>query len=107
MLTFWDWLLLETRSLVDPAVVASYERAFHEGLEALIGRTTNPHLRQTFATMRQFRFTDYILGALLKNGLHQQYDAEDSRSETGRRSARVDRTSTSMNSSVLRLGSSW
>jgi hypothetical protein len=77
VLTFLEWALLETRSLVDPGVLNSYERAFHEGLEALIGRTTDPALRQAFAAMRQFQFANYIVGALVKNGLHQQYDPED------------------------------
>ena len=84
---FREWLLLVERTLVDPAVLDSYERAFQGGLESLIGRTRDPELRQTFEGMRQCpvrgrdgrcnRFTDYILGALIRNGCHHQYDIED------------------------------
>jgi hypothetical protein len=84
---FREWLLLVERSLVDPAVLDSYERAFQHGLEALIQRTHDPELRRTFVGMRRCpvrntnggcsRFTDYILGALLRNGCHYEYDVED------------------------------
>ena len=50
---FREWLLLVERSLVDPAVLDSYERAFQHGLEALIQRTRDPELRRTFEGMRQ------------------------------------------------------
>ncbi len=76
MVTFWEWLLQE-RTLVDPSVVESYERAFQQGLEGLIARTTDPELRRAFEAMRSFRFASYILGSLARNGLHQQYDVED------------------------------
>jgi hypothetical protein len=85
---FREWLLLVERSLVDPAVLDSYEQAFQHGLEALIQRTRDPELRQTFEGMRRCpvqgrdgrcnRFTDYILGALMRSGCHHQYDIEDS-----------------------------
>ena len=62
-------------------------RAFQQGLEALIQRTRDPELRRTFEGMRRCpvrgrngrcsRFTDYILGALLRNGCHHEYDVED------------------------------
>ena len=84
---FAEWLFLVERSLVDPEVLDSYERAFQHGLEALIRRTQDPELRQTFEGMRSCpvqgrdgrcsRFTDYILGALLRNGCHYEYDIED------------------------------
>jgi hypothetical protein len=84
---FREWLLLVERSLVDPAVLDSYERAFQNGLEALIQRTQDPELRRTFEGMRRCpvqgrdgrcsRFVDYVLGALLRNGCHHQYDVED------------------------------
>ena len=50
-MSFGDWLL-EERSLVDPYVLDSYERAFQQQLEALIGRTKDPALRQEFERMR-------------------------------------------------------
>src|SRR5208283_1419386 len=84
---FAEWLFLVERSLVDPEVLDSYELAFQHGLEALIRRTRDLELRQTFEGMRRCpvqgrngrcnRFTDYILGALLRNGCHYEYDIED------------------------------
>ena len=77
MVCFREWFLLQERSLVDPAVVDSYERAFQQGLQALIQRTPDPELRRTFDSMRQFRFANYIVGALARNAVHQKYDLED------------------------------
>jgi hypothetical protein len=84
---FAEWLLLVEQSLVDPAVLDSYEQAFQQGLEALIQRTHDPELRQTFEGMRGCpvqgrdkrcsRFVDYILGALMRSGCHHEYDVED------------------------------
>ena len=78
MVGFAAWLSLDERSLVSPAVLDSYERAFQQGLEALIRRTPDPQLRQAFENMRQFRFAAYIVGALVRHGIHQQYDIDDS-----------------------------
>ena len=88
MVRFAEWLFLLERSLVDPAVLDSYEGAFQHGLEALIQRTQDPELRRTFEGMRSCpvrsrdgrcaRFVDYVLGALIRNGCHHQYDLEDS-----------------------------
>ena len=77
MISFAEWLLQET-SLVDPAVIDSYEREFHRQLEGLIARTRDPGLRQAFEAMRQFRFVNYIVGAMIRHGIPQQYDVEDS-----------------------------
>ena len=84
---FREWLFLVERSLIDPEVLDSYEKAFQQGLEALIRRTRDPELRRTFEGMRRCpvqsrdrrcsRFIDYILGALVRNGCHYQYDVED------------------------------
>ena len=86
-ISFGDWLL-EERSLLDPHVLDGYERAFQRQLEALIGRTKDPALRQAFEQMRFCpiqdrngrctRFIDYIIGALIRHGVTQQYDVEDS-----------------------------
>ena len=85
---FREWLLLVEWSLVDPAVLDSYERAFQHGLETLIQRTHDPELRRTLEGMRRCpvrstnggcsRFTDYVLGALMRSGCHHQYDIDDS-----------------------------
>jgi hypothetical protein len=84
---FREWLHLVERSLVDPAVLDTYERAFQQGLEALIQRTHDPELRRAFEGMRRCpvrstnggcsRFTDYVLGALMRSGCHYEYDVED------------------------------
>jgi hypothetical protein len=84
---FAEWLILVERSLVDAEVLDSYEQAFQQGLESLIQRTRDPELRRTFEDMRQCpvrgktgrcsRFTDYILGALVRHGCHHEYDVED------------------------------
>jgi hypothetical protein len=88
MWRFSEWLLAEERSLVDPSVLDTYERAFQQNLEELIGRTMAPDLRQAFEDMRDCpiknmagkcsRFTDYIVSALVKSGCHHQYDVEGS-----------------------------
>ena len=77
MVHFAEWLLLQERSLVDSNAVDSYERAFQQGLERLIARTRDPNLRQAFEGMRQFRFCNYIVGAIIRNGIPEQYDPED------------------------------
>jgi hypothetical protein len=84
---FAEWLCLVERTLVDPAVLDSYEQAFQQSLETLVQRTRDPELRRTFAGMRRCpiqnrsggcnRFTDYILGALVRHGCHHEYDLED------------------------------
>ena len=66
MVSFAAWLQLDERSLVDPAVVASYERSFQQGLEGLIARTQDPALRRALEAMRTFRFCNYIVGALVR-----------------------------------------
>ncbi len=86
MIAFRDWLFLEERSLVDPSVLDSYEKAFQQRLEDLIRRTKAPDLRRAFEDMRQCpiksmdgrcsRFVDYIVSALVKQGCHRQYDIE-------------------------------
>ena len=85
--SFGDWLLEEERSLLDPYILDQYERAFQQQLEALIQRTRDPALRQAFKQMRDcpvqdrngrcYRFIDYIVGALIRHGITQQYDLED------------------------------
>lgn len=62
-----------------------YEQAFKAALRAVIQRTKDPNLRATFEKMIDCpistksgcrSFTDYILAALIKNGVHHQYDME-------------------------------
>ncbi len=86
MIAFRDWLIEEERSLVDPSVLDSYEKAFQQRLEGLIQRTKDPALRRSFESMRDCpiksmdgrcsRFVDYIMAALTKQGCHHQYDIE-------------------------------
>jgi hypothetical protein len=88
MIAFRDWLIVEERSLVDPSVLNSYEKAFQQRLEELIRQTQAPDLRRAFEDMRQCpiknmqgrcsRWVDYIMSALVKQGCHHQYDIEGS-----------------------------
>ena len=87
MIGFADWLFLEEQSYFDPVVLDSYEQAFQQQLSLLIARTRDPQLRRTFESMRRCpvknrsgrcsRFVDYIVGALLRNGCHHQFDIDD------------------------------
>lgn len=63
-----------------------YEQAFRAALKTVIERTKNPDLRATFDKMLECPivdrrgqcrpFANYIVDALLKNGIQQQYDME-------------------------------
>ena len=74
-------------AFVDPYVLDQYERAFQQQLEALIGRTKDPALRQAFEQMRYCpvqdrngrctRFVDYIVGALIRHGDYPAVRFED------------------------------
>ena len=77
MWTSNTFLLIFERTLVDPAVVQSYEREFQRQLDALIQRTTNPALRNTFASMKSFSFANYIVGSLFRHGCTYRCDPED------------------------------
>jgi hypothetical protein len=70
---------------VPQAVLSGYEHAFKQALNDLIRRTQDPMLRVKFRemldcpirTVRGCRsFTDYIMAALIKNGIHAIYDVE-------------------------------
>jgi hypothetical protein len=74
---FKDFILILERTLVDPGVVQSYEREFQRQLDALIQRTTDPALRNTFASMKSFSFTNYIVGSLFHHGCIHRYDPEE------------------------------
>src|SRR5690348_5816110 len=78
MRTFWEWLLQEDRRSVEPAVLAAYEHAFKDELRRVIQRTGSPVLRKELLAMLDcpirtpkgcMRFTDYIVGTLIKNGV--------------------------------------
>src|SRR5947209_3629856 len=84
---FWAWLATEARRAdIEPEVIAGYEHAFKVELRQLISRTHDPALREKLEEMldcpiRTMRgqcasFTDYILGALIKHGVHRRYDME-------------------------------
>jgi len=85
MNTFWEWLTEARRPHIEPAVLQGYEHAFKEELRKVIQRTQNPDLRDRLIEMldcpiRTARgcrsFSDYIVGALIRNGIHHQYDLE-------------------------------
>jgi len=86
-LAFRNWLLFQEASLVDRAVLDSYERAFRQGLDALIARTKHPELRKTFEGMRNCpvhdgsgacrTWTDYLLAALIRHGCHHNADVDE------------------------------
>jgi hypothetical protein len=87
MLGFREWLALQEgrKDLVPPGVLAGYEYAFRQELQKLIGRTQNPSLRAVLTGLldcpirtgnRCRGFADYIVGALVRNGLHHRYDVE-------------------------------
>jgi hypothetical protein len=84
---FLAWLVLtEAKAHVSPAIIQGYEHAFRQELQRVIRRTVNPTLRAEFERMldcpvRDRRgncksFTNYIIGALVKNGIHARYDLE-------------------------------
>ena len=84
---FREWLLLQEASIVDRAVLDSYERAFRQSLNALVQRTKDPALKKTFEGMKNCpihdssgacrSWTDYILGALIRHGCHRTVDPEE------------------------------
>ena len=89
MMTFWQLfqLLVEDRQqLVPPSVLQGYDSEFKQALTNLIRRTTDPVLRRKFIEMldcpvRDARgncrgFSEYVVSALIKNGIHHQYDIE-------------------------------
>jgi hypothetical protein len=90
MRTFREWLegLIgeALRPEIDPAVLAGYEHALRDEVRRVIQRVQNPDLRARLAHMldcpiRDSRgqcrsFTDYIIAALVKNGLHHRFDLE-------------------------------
>ena len=85
MVAFREWLFLTEHELIDRAVLQGYERAFQQGLEGLIQRTRDPVLRSTFEQMRScpiktssgcVRFTDYIVGALVRHNVQRRFDPE-------------------------------
>ena len=84
---FFVWLFLsEARARVSPGVLRSYELAFKDQLQRVIRRTKNPALRAELEEMLDCpvkdargncrSFTDYIVGTLIKNGIHARYDLE-------------------------------
>ena len=89
MHTFLTWLrlLIEAHEeWVSPSVLQGYEREFKQALSDVIERTTEPTLKRQFQAMidcpirdskgRCRSFSEYILSALIKNGIHRRYDVE-------------------------------
>ena len=84
---FLAWLVLtEDRARVPPGVLRGDQLAFKDQLQRVIHRTQNPALRAELEDMlhcpiRDARgncksFTNYIVGTLVKNGVHARYDLE-------------------------------
>jgi hypothetical protein len=83
---FAEWLFLVEHELIDRAVIASYDRAFQQGLENLIQRTRDPVLRSTFEQMRScpiktssgscVSFGNYLVGAIIRHNIHRHSDPE-------------------------------
>ena len=87
MQTFFQWIITEARQpQVDPSILKAYDFEFKRQLQDLIQRSEDPELRQTFLQMldcpvrdssgRCRDFSEYILAALVKNGIHHRYDIE-------------------------------
>ena len=91
MQTFFHWLIQEARQPeVDQSILKAYEFEFKRQLQNLIRRTDDPELQQQFSRMldcpvvdsngRCRDFSEYILAALVKNGIHHRYDVESAMS---------------------------
>ena len=86
MLTCLQLLMEGPQEYIPPGVLRGYDAAFRDELRGVIQRTQNPMLRATLERMLDCpivdsrggcrTFSDYILSALIKNGIHQQYDIE-------------------------------
>lgn len=86
-LNFSEWLFQEERSVIDRAVLDGYEREFQRQLDALAQRTRAPELQQTIEAMKKcgvrdsngrcHRFTDYIVGGLLRHQCNRRIDLDD------------------------------
>ena len=88
MQDFWEWLVAERRQeLVPQEVLDGYEHGFRRALEQLMGSVEDPILQDKFREMldcpikdsrgRCRSFTDYILAALVRHGIHKEADVED------------------------------
>jgi hypothetical protein len=88
MQTFWEWLLAERRQeLVPQEVLDGYEHGFLRALERLTSNVQDPILKDKFQQMldcpikdargRCRSFTDYIVGSLVRQGIHKEADVED------------------------------
>ena len=84
---FFAWLFLtEARAHVPHGVLRGYEHAFRQELLRVVRRTQNPILRAELEDMLDCpvkdargncrSFTNYIVGTLIKNGVHARYDLE-------------------------------
>lgn len=88
---FWIWLELLTEARregqVPQSVLNSYERAFQDEIEKLMARTHDPAQREAFRRMLDCpvidrrgqcrRFADYMLGALIRNRIHERADMQE------------------------------
>ena len=87
--TFSVWAVFREASeqLVPPAILGGYDVEFKKALRSLIRRTKDPMLREKFQKMLNCPvvdsrggcrgFSEYILSALVRQGLHYRWDIED------------------------------
>ena len=91
MQTFFQWIISEARQAeVNPSILKAYDFEFKQQLQDLIQRTDDPELQQQFSRMLDCPirdssglcrdFSEYILAALIKNGIHHRYDIESAMS---------------------------
>jgi len=86
MITFLEWLLAEEKELVPAQVKQTYENAFKQALQRFFQRTKNPILKEKVKEMldcpirdrrgRCRSFTDYIVGALVRNGITDSHEIQ-------------------------------
>lgn len=88
MRDFWQWVVWETRQQAVPQeVLATFETGFKEALTRLIARTKDLQLKDQFIDMLDCpivdkrghcrKFSEYIVSALLKNGIQERFDIEE------------------------------
>ena len=87
MFSFATWLIAEDRQeLVPPEVLQGYEQEFQKALQQFIQQNPDPAVQQQLRQMLDCpiqdargqcrKFSEYILSALLRNGIHREYDLE-------------------------------
>lgn len=90
MLTFYQWLgkLHEDRRTIAPEILQSYDLEFRRQLERLAGQIPDSQVRSQFQELLDCPiidskgncrdFAEYVNAALVKNGITNRFDAEQS-----------------------------